>query len=151
MLCMLLILDIDDTLQIDNRAGGAGGLGADAHTRQGHATHLCAELALRAGRSDKHGAHHAPQVRDHCAHTVRGELGTLFMYDAHFRENDIVCVNTVTVFFGPVCGGTCIDLQDYGVMTDVVERIKERLRVVPKLDVLSMPFRVSFVNVGTYR
>lgn len=41
--------------------------------------------------------------------------------------------------------------QDYSVMTDVIERIKERLRVVPKLDVLSMPFRVSFVKVGTYR
>jgi hypothetical protein len=30
----------------------------------------------------------------------------------------------------------------------VIERIKERLRVIPKLDILSMPFRVSFVKVS---
>lgn len=45
----------------------------------------------------------------------------------------------------------CCFLQDYSVMYQVIERIRERLRVVPKLDVLSMPFRVSFVKVGTYR
>ena len=36
-------------------------------------------------------------------------------------------------------------------MAQVIERIKERLRAVSKLDVLSMPFRVSFVKVGAYR
>lgn len=36
-------------------------------------------------------------------------------------------------------------------IAEVVARIKERLRTVPKLDVLSMPFRVSFVKVGAYR
>lgn len=40
--------------------------------------------------------------------------------------------------------------QDYSVMTDVLNRIKESLRTIPKLDVLSMPFRVSFVKFGHY-
>ncbi len=46
---------------------------------------------------------------------------------------------------------SCCIVQDYSVMSEVIERVKERLRGVPKLDVLSMPFRVSFVKVGTYR
>lgn len=33
----------------------------------------------------------------------------------------------------------------------VIERIRERLRELPKLDMLSMPFRVSFAKVGSYR
>jgi len=37
------------------------------------------------------------------------------------------------------------------VLPAVIERIKERLRTLPKLDVLSMPFRISFVRVGSYR
>ena len=41
--------------------------------------------------------------------------------------------------------------QDYKVLPAVIERIKERLRTLPKLDVLSMPFRISFVRVGSYR
>ena len=40
--------------------------------------------------------------------------------------------------------------QDYSVMTDVLNKIKEALRTIPKLDVLSMPFRVSFVKFGHY-
>eukprot|EP00598_Pedospumella_elongata_P006681 CAMPEP_0184984206 /NCGR_PEP_ID=MMETSP1098-20130426/13219_1 /TAXON_ID=89044 /ORGANISM="Spumella elongata, Strain CCAP 955/1" /LENGTH=474 /DNA_ID=CAMNT_0027508151 /DNA_START=335 /DNA_END=1756 /DNA_ORIENTATION=+ len=40
--------------------------------------------------------------------------------------------------------------QDYKVLPAVIERIKERLRTLPKLDVLSMPFRISFVRVGSY-
>lgn len=36
-------------------------------------------------------------------------------------------------------------------MAAVVERIKQRLRAVPKLDTLSMPLRVSFVKVGAFR
>ena len=35
-------------------------------------------------------------------------------------------------------------------MTDVLNKIKEALRTIPKLDVLSMPFRVSFVKFGHY-
>lgn len=42
-------------------------------------------------------------------------------------------------------------LQDYRVLPAVIERIKERLRELPKLDTLSMPFRVSFAKVGPYR
>ena len=41
-------------------------------------------------------------------------------------------------------------LQDYGVMAEVIERVKERLRGIPKLDTLSMPFRVSFTRVAAY-
>ncbi|KAJ1395552.1 Mechanosensitive ion channel-domain-containing protein, partial [Ochromonadaceae sp. CCMP2298] len=36
--------------------------------------------------------------------------------------------------------------QDAQVVGAVIERIKERLRIIPKLDILSMPFRVSFVK-----
>jgi hypothetical protein len=36
-------------------------------------------------------------------------------------------------------------------MAAVIERVRERLRGIPKLDVLSMPFRVSFTRVGAYR
>lgn len=43
-----------------------------------------------------------------------------------------------------------IRFQDHAVMPDVINKIKEKLRTIPKLDVLSMPFRVSFVKVGSY-
>lgn len=43
-----------------------------------------------------------------------------------------------------------IRFADYAVMNDVIIRMKERLRTISKLDVLSMPFRVSFIRVGTY-
>jgi hypothetical protein len=36
-------------------------------------------------------------------------------------------------------------------MAAVVDRIKQRLRTVSKLDTLSMPLRVSFIRVGAYR
>eukprot|EP01036_Dinobryon_divergens_P029023 gene29023-38069_t len=40
--------------------------------------------------------------------------------------------------------------QDYGVVDKVIVRIKERLRTIPKLDILSQPFRISFVKIGNY-
>jgi len=40
--------------------------------------------------------------------------------------------------------------QDQHLMQDVLMRIKDALRTIPKLDVLSMPFRVSFVKFGQY-
>ena len=40
--------------------------------------------------------------------------------------------------------------QDQHLMQDVLMKIKEALRTIPKLDVLSMPFRVSFVKFGQY-
>jgi len=43
-----------------------------------------------------------------------------------------------------------IRYQDAGAMMDVLSRIKDGIRTVPKLDALSMPFRVSFVRVGSY-
>jgi hypothetical protein len=36
-------------------------------------------------------------------------------------------------------------------MAAVVDRIKQRLRAVSKLDTLSMPLRVSFIRVGAFR
>ena len=41
--------------------------------------------------------------------------------------------------------------KDYGVVDKVIVRIKERLRTIPKLDILSQPFRISFVKIGNYR
>ena len=35
-------------------------------------------------------------------------------------------------------------------MSDILAKIKESLRLLPKLDMLSMPFRVSFVKFGAY-
>jgi hypothetical protein len=35
-------------------------------------------------------------------------------------------------------------------MSEIIAKIKEKLRSVPKLDILSQPFRVSFVKVGQY-
>ena len=43
-----------------------------------------------------------------------------------------------------------IRFSDYALMSDVINRIKDRLKTIAKLDVLSMPFRVSFVRVGSY-
>jgi hypothetical protein len=43
-----------------------------------------------------------------------------------------------------------IRFSDYALMNDVINRIKDRLKNIAKLDVLSMPFRVSFVRVGSY-
>ena len=40
--------------------------------------------------------------------------------------------------------------QDQHLVQDVLVKIKDALRTIPKLDVLSMPFRVSFVKFGTY-
>ena len=40
--------------------------------------------------------------------------------------------------------------QDAASMMEVLARIKDGIRTVPKLDILSMPFRVSFVKVGSY-
>jgi MscS family membrane protein len=40
--------------------------------------------------------------------------------------------------------------QDAASMMEVLSRIKDGIRTVPKLDTLSMPFRVSFVKVGSY-
>ena len=40
--------------------------------------------------------------------------------------------------------------QDGGVMNDIISRIREGIRTIPKLDILSMPFRVNFVKIGTY-
>lgn len=40
--------------------------------------------------------------------------------------------------------------QDQHLVQDVLIKIKDALRTIPKLDVLSMPFRVSFVKFGTY-
>jgi len=43
-----------------------------------------------------------------------------------------------------------IRFQDHVVMSDILAKIKESLRLLPKLDMLSMPFRVSFVKFGAY-
>jgi hypothetical protein len=43
-----------------------------------------------------------------------------------------------------------IRYSDASVMVDVLNKIKEGIRTVPKLDVLSMPYRVHFVRVGPY-
>lgn len=43
-----------------------------------------------------------------------------------------------------------IRLKDFPLVTQVIERIKHNLKTVQKLDVLSMPFRISFVKIGTY-
>ena len=43
-----------------------------------------------------------------------------------------------------------IRFQDYGVVLEILIKIKEYLRAIPKLDVLSMPFRVNFIKFGTY-
>ena len=40
--------------------------------------------------------------------------------------------------------------QDGGVMNDIIAKIREGIRTIPKLDILSMPFRVNFVKIGTY-
>ena len=40
--------------------------------------------------------------------------------------------------------------QDSAVVQDVVAKIKDGIRTIPKLDVLSMPYRVSLVKVGAY-
>ena len=40
--------------------------------------------------------------------------------------------------------------QDGGVMNDIISKIREGIRTIPKLDILSMPFRVNFVKIGTY-
>lgn len=40
--------------------------------------------------------------------------------------------------------------QDHIVMPEILAKVKEALRALPKLDVLSMPFRVSFVKFGAY-
>ena len=40
--------------------------------------------------------------------------------------------------------------QDHTVMPEILYKIKEALRVLPKLDVLAMPYRVSFVRFGAY-
>lgn len=55
------------------------------------------------------------------------------------------------VLCGVDSGTTLFVWQDHKVLPVVIERIKERLRGLSKLDVLSMPFRVSFVRVGSYR
>jgi len=43
-----------------------------------------------------------------------------------------------------------IRFQDHVVMPEILAKIKEALRALPKLDQLSMPFRVSFVKFGAY-
>lgn len=43
-----------------------------------------------------------------------------------------------------------IRFKDYGVVIEVLSKIREYLRTIPKLDVLSMPFRVNFIKFGTY-
>ena len=43
-----------------------------------------------------------------------------------------------------------IRFQDHVVMPEILAKVKEALRALPKLDVLSMPFRVSFVKFGAY-
>ena len=48
-------------------------------------------------------------------------------------------------------GNSLMHFQDYAVVEKVIVRIKERLRTVPKLDILSQPFRISFVKIGNYR
>ena len=48
-------------------------------------------------------------------------------------------------------GNSLMPFQDYAVVEKVIVRIKERLRTVPKLDILSQPFRISFVKIGNYR
>jgi len=40
--------------------------------------------------------------------------------------------------------------EDASVLTDVVDGIKKGLRTVPKLDILSQPFRVSFLKISQY-
>jgi small-conductance mechanosensitive channel len=40
--------------------------------------------------------------------------------------------------------------QDGGVMNDIIGKIRDGIRTIPKLDILSMPFRVNFVKIGTY-
>lgn len=42
-------------------------------------------------------------------------------------------------------------IQDFSLVPEITARIKDSLRAVPKLDVLSMPFRVSLVEVNQYR
>jgi small-conductance mechanosensitive channel len=41
-----------------------------------------------------------------------------------------------------------VRFQDGIVVTEMLEKIRMGLKMVPKLDVLSMPFRVSFLKIG---
>lgn len=43
-----------------------------------------------------------------------------------------------------------IRFQDHPHINDIVNKIKDNLKKVPKLDVLSQPYRVSFIKIGQY-
>ena len=80
---------------------------------------------------------------------IRGrDTRPTYVPNAHFVQTAVTNMERIThrKFEATVP----IRFSDYALMNDVINRIKDRLKNIAKLDVLSMPFRVSFVRVGSY-
>lgn len=81
---------------------------------------------------------------------IRGkDTRPTYIPNSHFVQTSVTNMDRIThrIFEAVIH----LRYQDHSVILDVVNKVKDGLRTIPKLDVLSQPFRVSFVKVNTHR
>lgn len=80
---------------------------------------------------------------------IRGlDTRPTYMPNSHFAQTAVTNLERIT--HRKYDARIPIRYQDSEVMPKLIEKIKEKLRKLPKLDVLSMPFRVNFIRIGPH-